>query len=161
MQNKPELLERLERADVRRLAGLAGWFEPSTYPQVAELWKRFGAQLGFPGQLGDGETIGVFRNRDAAKQSFEHLAGVRIVSDAGIPLEFEVWDLPPQTYLVFRQMLTEEPLHLQVMAAQGEIDGLVARAGYQRVDADDLQIYPANFRLGNGGWLEHWIPVDD
>ena len=161
MQLKPELHERVERADVRRLAGLAGWFEPSTYTEIGELWKRFGARLGFPGQLGEGETIGVFRNRDRAAQSFEHLAGVRIISDAGIPLEFEVWDLPPQTYLVFRQMLTEEPLHLQVMAAQSAIDGLVASAGYQRVDADDLQIYPANFRLGNGGWLEHWIPVDD
>lgn len=161
MRSKPELHERLERADVRRLAGLAGWFEPSTYPEIAGMWKRFGAQLGFPGQLGGGETIGVFRNRDAAAQSFEHLAGVRIISDAGIPLEFEVWDLPPQAYLVFRQMLTEEPLHLQVMAAQVEIDGLVMSAGYQRVEADDLQIYPANFRLGNGGWLEHWIPVDD
>lgn len=161
MQTRPVLHERLERADVQRLAGLAGWFEPSTYPDIAEMWKRFAVQLGFPGQAGGGETIGVFRNRDNAKQSFEHLAGVRIISDAGMPSEFEVWDLPPQTYLVFRQMLTEEPLHLQVMAAQAEIGELVTRAGYQRVDADDLQIYPANFRLGSGGWLEHWIPVDD
>jgi predicted transcriptional regulator YdeE len=160
MLHKPVLHERLERADVQRLAGLAGWFEPSTYLEIAEMWKRFAVQLGFPGQAG-GETIGVFRNRDAARQSFEHLAGVRIISDAGMPSEFEVWDLPPQTYLVFRQVLTEEPLHLQVMAAQAEIDGLVTSAGYQRVDADDLQIYPANFRPGNGGWLEHWIPVDD
>jgi predicted transcriptional regulator YdeE len=159
MVYKPVLHERVERADVRRLAGLAGWFEPSTYVEIGEMWKRFGAQLGFPGQPGAGETVGVFRNRNEG--SFEHLAGVRIISDAGIPSEFEVWDLPPQTYLVFRQMLTEEPLHLQVMAAEAEIDGLVKRAGYRRIDADDLQIYPANFRLGNGGWLEHWIPVDD
>jgi predicted transcriptional regulator YdeE len=159
--SKPVLHERFEHADVRRLAGLAGWFEPSTYADIADMWKRFAAQLGFPGQLGGGETVGVFRNRDSAAQSFEHLAAVRIVSDAGIPVEFEVWDLPPQDYLVFRQMLTEEPLHLQVMAAQSALGGLVTRAGYQRVDADDLQIYPAKFWLGNGGWLEHWIPVDD
>jgi predicted transcriptional regulator YdeE len=155
------LHERLERADVRRFAGLAGWFEPATSLEIGKMWKRFGARLGFPGQLGGGETTGVFRNRDAKTQSFEHLAGVRIMADASIPFEFEVWGLPPQAYLVFRQMLTEEPLHLQVMAAQAEIDGLVTRAGYQRVDADDLQVYPAQFRPGNGGWLEHWIPVDD
>ena len=159
MVYRPVLHERLEHADVRRLAGLAGWFEPSSYATIGEMWKRFGAQLGFPGQLGGGETIGVFRNRDG--ESFEHLAGVRIISDAGIPSEFEVWELAPQVYMVFRQMLTEEPLHLQVMAAQAEIGGLVKRAGYQRVDVDDLQIYPVGFRLGAGGWLEHWIPVDD
>jgi predicted transcriptional regulator YdeE len=161
MQFRPELHERLEHADTQRIAGLAGHFEPSTYPEIAGMWKRFGAQLGFPGQLGGGETIGVFRNRDPDKQSFEHLAGVRILSDSHMPLSFEAWDLPPQAYLVFRQMLTAEPLHLQVMAAQTEIGERVAGAGYSRLVAPDLQIYPANFRLGNGGWLEHWIPVDD
>ena len=162
MQTKPVLHERLERADVQRIAGLAGHFEPSTYPQVGEMWRRFGAQLGFPGQLGGGETIGVFRNRNPAAQSFEHLAGVRIISDAHMPLSFEVWDLPPQAYLVFRQMLTEEPLHRQVMAAQAMIWGeLLGGAGYERLDVPDLQVYPANFKLGNGGWLEHWIPVED
>jgi predicted transcriptional regulator YdeE len=160
MQTRPVLHERFERTDIQRLAGLAGWFEPSTYLQIGEMWKRFASQLGFPGQHG-GETVGVFRNRDRSAQSFEHLAGVRIAPDAGIPSEFEVWELPPQAYLVFRQILTGEPLHLQVIAAQNDIDGLVANAGFQRVDADDLQVYPANFQLGNGGWLEHWIPVDD
>lgn len=162
MQIRPDLHERLEHADVRRIAGLAGWFEPPTYPEIADLWKRFGAQLGFPGQLGDGQTIGVFRNREASIQGFEHLAGVRIVSDSHIPLSFEVWDLPPQAYLVFRQMLTADPLHLQVMAAQEEIwERLLVGAGYERLSVPDLQVYPANFKLGHGGWLEHWIPVDD
>ena len=161
MQTPPVLHERLEHADAQRIAGLSGQFEPSTYLQVQDMWKRFGAKLGFPGQLGGGETIGVFRNRDTAKQSFEHLAGVRITSDAGIPSEFEVWDLPPQAYLVFRQMLTTEALHLQVMAGQAEIASRLTGTGYQRFNAADLQVYPANFKLGDGGWLEHWIPVDD
>jgi len=162
MQMRPVLHERLERADVQRIAGLASHFEPSTYPEIGEMWNRFASQLGFPGQVGGGETVGVFRNRDVARQSFEHLAGVRIISDAHMPLSFEVWDLPPQAYLVFRQMLTMEPLHLQVMAAQALIsEELVCGAGYERLDVADLQVYPANFKLGSGGWLEHWIPVDD
>jgi uncharacterized protein with NAD-binding domain and iron-sulfur cluster len=78
-----------------------------------------------------------------------------------LPPSFQVWDLPPQVYLVFRQMLTKAPLHVQVMAAQDEIGGKVAGAGYERLTAPDLQVYPAKFQLGNGGWLEHWIPVDD
>lgn len=160
MQFRPELHERLEHAAAQRIAGLAGHFEPSTYTQVQDLWKRLGAQLGFPGQLGEGETIGVFRNRNAEKLSFDHLAGVRVLADARLPSEFEVWDLPAQPYLVFRQMLTTEPLHLQVMAAQTEIGERLAGAGYARLNAPDLQIYPANFRLGLS-WLDHWIPVDD
>jgi predicted transcriptional regulator YdeE len=159
MQGKPDLHERLERADAQRIAGLSGQFDPSTYLQVQDMWKRFGAQLGFPGQLGGGETIGIFRNRMGPV--FEHLAGVRIAPDAATPPSFQVWDLPPQAYLVFRQMLTKDPLHLQVMAAQEEIGGKVAGAGYERLTAPDLQVYPAKFQLGNGGWLEHWIPVDD
>jgi predicted transcriptional regulator YdeE len=160
MQGKPELHERLERTAAQRIAGLAGWYEPPTYPEIADMWKRFGAQLGFAGQLGAGETIGVFRNREPSIQGFEHLAGVRVTSDAHIPLSFEVWDLPPQAYLVFRQMLNAEPLHLQMMVAQALIGQLVAGAGYERLIAPDLQVYPANFRL-QGGWVEHWIPVDD
>jgi len=159
MHGKPDLHERLEHADAQRIAGLAGHFDPSTYLQIQEMWKRLGAQLGFPGQLGEGETIGVFRGRMGS--AFEHLAGVRIASDAVPPPSFQVWDLPQQDYLVFRQMLTREPLHVQVMAAQDEIGGKVAGAGYERLTAPDLQVYPARFQLGNGGWLEHWIPVDD
>lgn len=160
--SKPELHERLERADAQRIAGIAGWYEPPTYVEIADMWKRFVTQLGFPGQLGAGETIGVFRDREPSIQGFEHLAGVRVALDADVdvPAAFEVWELPPQAYLVFRQMLTAEPLHLQMMAAQASIGQLVAGAGYERLTAPDLQVYPASFRL-EGGWVEHWIPVDD
>jgi predicted transcriptional regulator YdeE len=102
----------------------------------------------------------VFRDRDFTIQSFEHLAGAR-VAPGSQPAELEVWTLPGREYLVFRQSLTDAELHPQVAAAQAEIWGnRLPRSGRTLARAPDFQIYPAKFKLGPGGWLAYYIPVD-
>ncbi len=155
----PTLIEREEYCDAINLAGLSARFEPKTYVEVAELWKRAVQQFGFPGQSGT-ETIGAFRDRDLTAGVFEHLAGVRVTDQATLPEGFEVWSLPAGKWLVLRQALTAEPLHLQMMAAETEIRAnRLPQSGRRIVNSPDFQLYPAPFKL-DGGWLEHWLPVE-
>ena len=157
---KPVLEESVERIDTFQVAGLSGRFEPSNYIRVPELWKQLVARMGFKGQVGAGETCGVFRDRDFAAQSFEHLAGVRIAPDSK-PEGMEVWTLRAREYLVFKQSLTEGELHPQVAAAQEEIwRTRVPQSGRKLARAPDFQIYPVNFKVGPGGWMAYYIPLD-
>jgi len=155
------LHESLEHVDSCRVAGLSGRFDPSNYTSIARLWKAFATHRGFEGRLGNGETCGVFRERNFSSGSFEHLAGARLGLDAPTPAGLEIWTIPARTYLVFKQLLDDSELHLQTMAAQAEIWGVrLPRSGRRILQAPDFQIYPANFRLGNGGWIEYYVPIE-
>ncbi|HTE42271.1 MAG TPA: AraC family transcriptional regulator [Steroidobacteraceae bacterium] len=157
---KPRLETSVERIDTFHVAGLSGKFDPSNYIRVSELWKQFVGKMGFEGRLGDGETMGVFRDRDFSIGSFEHLAGARIAPGLK-PDDLEVWTLPGREYLVFKQLLVEGELHPQVAAAQAEIWTTgIAQSGRKLARAPDFQIYPANFKVGPGGWLAYYVPLD-
>lgn len=156
----PVLKESIEFVDTFHVAGMSGSFDPSTFIKVSELWKSFVSKMNFEQRLGEGETCGVFRNRNFSAQSFEHLAGARIASDKA-PEGLETWTLPGRNYLVFKQMLGEGELHPQVVAAQTEIWGRrIAQSGRVLAAAPDFQIYPANFKVGPGGWMAYYIPID-
>ncbi len=160
VMQKPVLEESVEFVETFQVAGLMGRFEPSTYVQVADLWQRFGAHHRFSGRLDEGETCGVFRDRNWTAHSFEHLAGARV--EAGKkPEGLEVWTLPARRYLVFKQTLQDGELHPQVAAAQAEIWGSrLPNSGRALANAPDFQIYPANFKV-SGGWLAYYVPTDD
>jgi len=157
---QPVLAESVEYVDTFHVAGLAGRYDPSNYVRVSELWQAFVPRIGFPGRLGAGETCGVFRDRDFTARSFEHLAGARI-APGNQPEGLEVWTLPGREYLVFKQSLIDAELHPQVAAADAEIWGnRVPRSGRTLARAPDFQIYPAQFKLGPGGWLAYYIPLE-
>jgi AraC family transcriptional regulator len=160
MTRQPLLQESIERIDTFHVAGLTGRYDPASYVRISDLWKFFVPKAAFAGRLGDGETCGVFRNRDPSLQSFEHLAGARI--EAGFrPDGLEVWTIPSREYLVFKHLLVDGELHAQVAAAQTEIwTNRLARSGRTLASAPDFQIYPANFKVGGGGWLSYYLPVN-
>ena len=156
----PVLQESIEFVDTFRVAGLTGRYDPSSYIRISELWKTFASRASFAGRVGDGETCGVFRNRNAAAQSFEHLAGAR-VAPGHEPEGLEVWVLPGREYLVFKQLLRDGELHPQVAAAQAEIWGKrLLTCGRALADAPDFQVYPAHFKVGTGGWLAYYLPLE-
>jgi AraC family transcriptional regulator len=141
-----------------RLVGLTKWFEPSNYEQTSQLWRKAAQRFDFPGRVG-AETIGAFRSRDAEGR-FEHMAGVSIAPSAQVPDGFDLWEIGAQSWLVFRQTLNGQPLHLQVTAAAQEIlERRLPSSGRRLRQGPDLQLYPSPFIL-DGGWLEHWSPVD-
>jgi len=165
MTSQPVLHESIEHVDTFYVAGLTGHYDPSSIIRINELWTAFVPLMNFEGRLGGGETCGVFRERNLQAQSFEHLAGARIAT-GNKPRGLEVWTLPSRIYLVFKQMLTEGELYPQVNAAQLEIWGTrIAQlgnklAGRTLAKAPDFQIYPANFKVGDGGWLAYYIPIE-
>jgi AraC family transcriptional regulator len=160
MTPPPVLRESFEFVDAFQVAGLTGKYDASNFIRINELWKAFVPKGAFDGRLGDGETCGVFRAREFTIPSFEHLAGARI--SAGMkPEGLEVWTLLGRNYLVFKQMLAEGELHPQVAAAQAEIwSKRIPQSGRTLARAPDFQIYPANFKVGVGGWLTYYIPVE-
>lgn len=159
MASAPLLTQSVELIESFQIAGLSAHFEPSRYPEVAELWKAFVPHANFAGRLGDGETCGAFRNRDFMTGSFEHLAGARI--EAGrTPVGLTIWTVPAGEYLVFRQNLFEGELHPQVAAAQAEIWGTrVPQSGRKLASTPDFQLYPANFAV-EGGSITYCIPLE-
>ncbi len=161
MDARPQLIETCVDEGPIRLAGLYGQFDPSNYVLIAGLWKRFSLlSAGWPGRLGE-ETIGAFRHRDALARSFEHLAAVRIDSDAKPPPEFAIWELPAQAWLQFRQPMTNSELHVQMIAAESEIrNERLPASGRKLREGPDLQIYAPNFKAAPGWWVEHWLPVE-
>jgi AraC family transcriptional regulator len=161
MLEKVVLHASIEQVPSFKVAGIVGQFNPSNYVRIAELWKSFVAKMQFAGRLGNGETCGVFRHRDFVAQSFEHLAGARIADDSPTPDGLTIWTMPSRDYLVIKQMLVEGDLHPQVAAAQAEIWGTrIAASGRTLAKAPDFQIYPANFKVAEGGWLAYYIPVE-
>jgi AraC family transcriptional regulator len=160
MTPPPQLRESIERLETFHVAGLTGRYDPTNYVRIAELWQAFVPKAQFTGRLGEGETCGVFRNRDLSLHSFEHLAGARIEPDLQ-PERLEVWTLPTREYLVFKHMLVDGDLHPQVAAAQAEIWGhRIPQSGRRLASAPDFQIYPANFKVGAGGWLAYYLPLE-
>ena len=155
----PNLHESIEHVATFCVAGLCGRFDPSSYLKISELWKEFASQANFAGRLGDGETCGVFRTRDFAAQSFEHLAGARVAPDF-TPKGLDVWTLPGRDYLVFKHFLVDGELHPQVAAAQAEIWGKrIGQCGRALAQAPDFQVYPAGFKVAQGGWLAYYLPL--
>ncbi len=129
--------------------------------QSPALWGEFAPRLPFPGQA-DSWTFGVCFAGPGGK-GVHYIAGATLADGASAPEGFEVIELPPQAYLVFRQVLNGGPLHPQMQAAVREIWGergpnsgcALARG------VPDLEVYPDNFEPDRAGaWVEWWIPVE-
>ena len=148
------------RKPALRIAGFTGTFDDMNKAQIPQLWGRLMGVLPLPGQVG-AESFGVCA---AASEpgTMRYAAGVAIAADAPVPEGMEVFDLPPQAYLVFRQTLDGGDLHAQMQAGAKEIWGeRVPKSEHRLAQAPDLEFYPADFRPDHpGAWLEWWVPVE-
>lgn len=148
------------RKGAMRIAGLARQFDETTKSGIPDLWGQLIPHLPLAGQVG-GETYGLCMAAPEAG-AMRYAAAVRIAPDAPAPEGMEVFDLAPQTYLVFRQQIDGPDLHPQMQAAAREIWGeRIPKSGARLVQAPDLEFYPADFQPGApGAWVEWWIPVE-
>ena len=159
---KPTIHESIERRNALRMAGLSQRFTPATTVEMGALWQRFVPLIGFDGRLGDGETYGVWVRRHPNDGSFDFFAGVPIAAACTPPKPLEMLTIPACTYLVYRQMLTEGELHPQTLVATDVIWSELAPASGRRVAAaPDFQVYPANFKVAEGWWIDHFLPLED
>ena len=148
-----------------RIAGLGRDFSEATVAGIPALWREFEPHLPLPGQTGGG-TFGVCcagPGEQSLQHSLRYVAGVEIAADFEPPPGLELIDLPPRSYLVFRQVLSGGPLHPQMQAAVREIWGeRVPQSGRTLArGAPDLEVYPDDFQPDRAGaWVEWWIPVE-
>ena len=149
------------RKPALRIAGLGRDFDEATVSGIPALWGEFAPRLPFPGQVG-GETFGVCCAGPGGK-GVHYVAGATLGEGAPVPDGLEAVDLPPQAYLVFRQVLSGGPLHPQMQSAVREIWGeRVPASGLALArGVPDLEVYPDDFAPDRpGAWVEWWIPVE-
>jgi len=144
-----------------RVAGAAAVFDETNKAGIPLLWQQLGPRLPLPGQVGGG-TFGVGCATDAtAEGCFRYFAAVAVAPDAPIPDGLEAFEVPEQTYLVFRLDTDASDLHTQMLAALRQIWGeLAPKSGHKLARGPDLEVYPPGFEPGRPGRIEWWIPVE-
>jgi len=92
---------RREHREAMLIAGLGGTYSAAAVPQIPALWARFAPRIGsVPGMIGR-DTYGVVSGMAGNEDAFRYLCGVRVADADGLPAEFEVIEIPDQTYVVF------------------------------------------------------------
>jgi AraC family transcriptional regulator len=145
-----------------RIAGFAANFNDTDKAGIPKLWDRLVECMPLEGGLG--ETFGVCSAAAGSEPgSMRYMAGVHMAADAPAPAGLEMVDLPPQSYLIFRQVMDGGPLQPQMLAAAREIWGeRLPKSGHKLAQAPDLEFYPADSTPDQAGaWVEWWVPVED
>ena len=144
-----------------RIAGVAAVFDETNKAGIPLLWRQLGPRLPLPGQVGGG-TFGVGCATDAtAEGCFRYFASVAIAPHAPIPDGLEAFEVPEQTYLVFRLDTDASDLHTQMQAALRQIWGeLAPKSGHKLARGPDLEVYPPGFQPDRPSRIEWWIPVE-
>jgi AraC family transcriptional regulator len=160
MNLTPVLQQSRETRPAFRVAGYAGRFDEETRWKIPHLWQQMAPRMGFRGQDGY-ETYGVCWDADANDGGFRYMAGCALKPGAAAPEGMETVAIPAQTYLVFRQALTADPLHPQMTAAAREIwSNLLPNSGCPLARGPDFEFYPADFApMQDGKWVAWYIPI--
>jgi len=143
-----------------RIAGVAAVFDETTKAGIPMLWGKLTPRLPLPGQLGEG-AYGVGRPDSSGEGCFRYMASVAVGADAPIPDGVEAFDVPTQTYLIFRLETDGSELHPQMQAALRQIWGdRVPKSGHKLANGPDLEVYPPGFLPDRPSRIEWWIPVE-
>ena len=157
--NRLALEPGLTRRDAFRVAGLSGRFDRTSKAAIPALWDRLVPRLPLPGQVG-WITYGLCWSASPGEGAFNYMAAAELEPDAPVPEGIEAFDVPAQTYLVFRHTTDAGNLHRQMSAACEEIwSSRLAKAGYKASGGPDFELYPGDFMSNKPGTLFYWIPV--
>jgi predicted transcriptional regulator YdeE len=86
---------------------------------------------------------------------------VAVAADAQLPDGVEAFDVPTQTYLIFRLETDGSELHPQMQAALRQIWGeRVPKSGHKLANGPALEVYPPGFLPDRPSRIEWWIPVE-
>ena len=158
------LLDGVTRRGGFRVAGYRLTLEGTPGAEIPEMWGRLNRRLPLPGQIGGPEGgigYGVCWMENAEQGSMNYMAGFEVVKDSMLPADLESFDVPAQTYRVFRLTLEGGPLGPQIQGAMRDIfETRAPQAGWELTGGPDLEVYPADFNpTKQGAVLELWIPV--
>ena len=154
------LLDTVQRRNGFKVAGFRLSLDGCPGGEIPEMWGRLMRRMPLPGQIG-GEGYGVCWTEDAEKGSMNYMAAVEVAPDAKLPKDFATFNVPAQTYRVFRLALDGGPLGPQIQGAMREIFEIrVPQAGWQLSGGPDLEVYPADFNpTKKGATLDLYVPV--
>ena len=142
------------------VGGVSAHFSDDTKHQIPALWDKLVPKLPIAGQRGF-RTYGVCWGGLASDGSFRYMAGVEVAPDAKLPDGLELWPVPEQTYLVFRQTLDGGELHPQMRAATQAIwSKLLPEAKYKLANGPDFEDYSEDFTpTKKGATVDYYVPV--
>jgi AraC family transcriptional regulator len=143
-----------------RAAGYRIMLEGTPGAEIPEMWRRLNGRLPLPGQV-DGVGYGVCWMENAERGSMNYMAAFEVAKDAKLPADLASYDVPAQTYRVFRLALDGGPLGPQIQGAMRDIfETRVKQAGWELTGGPDLEVYPADFNpTKKGATLELYVPV--
>ena len=142
-----------------RVAGVSAVFDDATKAGIPMLWGKLIPRLPLPGQQGEA-TYGVGRPDSSGEGCFRYMASVAVSAEAAMPDGVEAFDVPTQTYLIFRLETDGSELHPQMQAALRQIWGdRVPKSGHKLANGPDLEVYPPGFLPDRPSRIEWWIPV--
>ena len=123
---------------------------------IPQQWERLRSHIDhIPGQVGDA-AYGLISNFPDGK-GFLYIAGVEVSKFPPEPADFTRFQVPPQTYAIFRHMghLSGVLATWQAIYKHGLRD-----AGYKGLPGPSLERYGPEFSAETGlGGFEIWIPV--
>ncbi|HEY4942232.1 MAG TPA: AraC family transcriptional regulator [Rhizomicrobium sp.] len=153
---QPEPVKRAAFA----VAGASARFNDDTKNQIPLLWPKLIRHLPLAGQRGY-HTYGVSWGGLASDGSFRYMAGVEVAPDATLPEGLELWPVPAQTYLVFRQTLDGGEIHPQMRAATEAIwSRILPNAPYKLANGPDFEDYAEDFApLKTGATVDYYVPI--
>lgn len=115
--------------------------------EIPALWESFFPQQAarIEDKLDPTVSYGVEDNMDMASGEFDYLAGYEVSGGAQTPEGMERWDLPPQTYAVFRGPLSQ--IHAMYHSVYHD---WLPRSGYRRAPGPEFELYDRDFDPVNG-----------
>lgn len=157
------LLPERARRGAFRIAGVVAEFDKTNKAGIPALWPKLIGALPLPGQAPSGEAFGVVQMIDRDCGRMRYMAGVEVLGDPKLPEGFEIIDLQPQTYAVFRLTLDGSMLQPQIMAAMQEVWGrLIPQNALEPIPAPDFELCPPGFEpMRNGQIMDYYIPVEE
>jgi AraC family transcriptional regulator len=143
-----------------RAAGIRISLDSCPGGEIPEMWGRLMQRMPLPGQIG-GEGYGVCWTENAEQGSMNYMAAFEVAKDAKLPADLASFDVPAQTYRVFRLTLDGGPLGPQIQGAMRVIfETRVPQAGWKLSGGPDLEVYPADFNpTRKGATLDLYVPV--
>ena len=154
------LLGGVKRRAAFKVAGFRLSLDGCPGGEIPEMWGRLMRRMPLPGQVG-GEGYGVCWTEDAEKGSMNYMAAFEVAGDAKVPADLAAFEVPAQTYRIFRLTLDGGPLGRQIQGAMRDIfETRVPQAGWHLSGGPDLEVYPADFNpTKKGATLDLYVPV--
>ena len=149
--------DRFETLPPMLVAGLRRWYTFAEAPEViSQDWKRFGARLPLPGQVGE-VTYGATCDADMANERFEYMCAVEVDDFDGLRPDVGRMRVPEATYAVFVHEGPVSNIRQTIMAGHR---WLATNGEWKDGGTPNFERYgPEYDPVSESGGVTLWLPV--